>query len=326
MEAVQRRTPAAGTKKESRNRKRRRRAARAALWSILAVWAVLGMIGIITVVQWTLAAGTQARVYGRTPQRPAQAQEAQTSGSAVSNAGRNSGGDPESDRDGWDISAYGSGTSGRPAAEMKALTPEGRAECRRLYEEHPELLVIANKEQELPPDYSPRLRYICNGRLQAADVMYSDLCAMLEAAGDAGFDYWIASGYRSRQRQQELVNEDVRAFMRSGMSYSEALERTLEETMPPGHSEHETGLSLDILCSGNMDMNAAQADEPGNRWLVEHCSEFGFILRYPSDREAVTGIAFEPWHFRYVGREAAQFMAEQELTLEEFRANLSNEL
>lgn len=280
-------------------RKRRRKMICIALYIVLSIWAVLGMIGIITVAQWILAAaaGTQERVYG--------------------------GGIWSMDTQGFEPDRTGDDRQDNvPAATMKTLSEEGQAECRRLCEEHPELLVIANKEQELPQDYGPQLRYICNGRIQAADVMYEDLCAMLEAAGDAGFDYWIASGYRSRQRQQELIDEDVRALMRDGMSYEAALEKTLEETMPAGHSEHETGLALDILCSGNMDMNAAQAGEPGNRWLVEHCMEYGFILRYPSGKEAITGIAFEPWHFRYVGRDAARFMAEQELTLEEFWNNI----
>ena len=97
-------------------------------------------------------------------------------------------------------------------------------------------------------------------------------------------------------------------------------------TLPAGHSEHETGLSLDILCSGNTQMDLTQANEPGNRWLVEHCAEYGFILRYPKDKENITGIAFEPWHFRYVGKEAAQFMSSRGLTLEEFFIILKNPL
>lgn len=307
METVRRRSEIADAKRRKADRNRRMKRIRLALYLVFAIWAVLGLIGIITVSQWilTAAAGTQERVYGGGIRWSQVLPDSEADmGESTKDSGENSVREPSS------------------GLEMKELTGEERAECGRLYRKYPELLVIANKEQGLPQDYSPRLRFICNGRLQAADVMYDDLAAMLEAAGDAGFDYWIASGYRSRQRQQELIDEDVRKFMQGGMSYDAALEKTLEETMPAGHSEHETGLSLDILCSGNMDMDASQAYEPGNEWLVAHCAEFGFILRYPADREAVTGIAYEPWHFRYVGREAAQFMAEHELTLEEFWNNI----
>lgn len=179
------------------------------------------------------------------------------------------------------------------------------------------LLIVANKDHALPEDYDPGLRYICNGRLQASAVMYDDLVAMLRAAKDAGYDYWIASGYRDRQYQQELIDEDVREFMLQGMSYESALEKTMEETLPAGHSEHETGLSLDILCSGNTDMDISQSYEPGNRWLVEHCARYGFILRYPKGKEDITGISYEPWHFRYVGSAAEEIM-EKGITLEEY--------
>jgi D-alanyl-D-alanine carboxypeptidase len=180
------------------------------------------------------------------------------------------------------------------------------------------LLVLVNKDNELSEDYDSNLQSICGGRLEASEYLYEDLCAMLSDAKEAGYEYWIASAYRSRQRQQELVDEDVEALMQKGYSYEDALTETYRETMPAGHSEHETGLALDILCSGNTNMDITQADEPGNRWLLAHCSEYGFILRYPSDKEDVTGISYEPWHFRYVGKEAAQYIMGNGITLEEY--------
>jgi D-alanyl-D-alanine carboxypeptidase len=66
-------------------------------------------------------------------------------------------------------------------------------------------------------------------------------------------------------------------------------------------------------------MDSTQADEPGNLWLLTHCSEYGFILRYPADKEDVTGISYEPWHFRYVGKEAAQYIMDNGITLEDFK-------
>lgn len=194
-----------------------------------------------------------------------------------------------------------------------------RQECQALYEENKELLILVNKEHALEDvSYENNLRQICNGRLQASKVLYSDLVDLLAAAGEEGYQYWIASAYRSKERQQELVDEDVARYMAQGMSRQEALAKTYEQTMPAGKSEHETGLALDILCSENLNMDETQAEEPGNKWLVEHAHEYGFVLRYPAGKEEITGIFYEPWHFRYVGKEVAVFLRENELTLEEF--------
>ena len=188
-----------------------------------------------------------------------------------------------------------------------------------LYEANKELLVLVNREHALEDDsYRKNLRNICHGRLQASKALYDDLVELLAAAGEAGYEYWIASAYRSRERQQELVDEDVARYMAQGMSRQQALKKTYEQTMPAGYSEHETGLALDILCSENLNMDATQAAEPGNQWLMGHAHEYGFILRYPEGAEEITGIFYEPWHFRYVGKEAAIFLREHELTLEEF--------
>ena len=200
-----------------------------------------------------------------------------------------------------------------------------REACLELYEANKGLLVLVNREHALEEGlYEDNLRWICNGRLQASKALYDDLVDLLAAAGEEGYQYWIASAYRSRERQQELVDEDVARYMAQGMSRQQALEKTYEQTMPAGKSEHETGLALDILCSENLNMDATQAEEPGNQWLAEHAHEYGFILRYPADKEEITGILYEPWHFRYVGKEAAAFLWEHDLTLEEFWGILSS--
>lgn len=179
-------------------------------------------------------------------------------------------------------------------------------------------LVLVNKKNELDPGYDASLRYICNGRLQASRRLYRMLVQMLKDARKEGYHYWIASAYRSREKQKKLIEVDVRKEMQRGFSYKKALRLTLSETMLPGHSEHETGLALDILCSGNMNMDSSQEEEPGNVWLRENCHRYGFILRYPKDKEEITGIHYEPWHFRYVGEKASRYMKKHELTLEEF--------
>ncbi len=213
----------------------------------------------------------------------------------------------------------GSGTDGTGSGGASLeVTPEIRQECQELYAGQEDLLILVNKDNELSASYSPGLHSICKGRLEAADVLYDDLCAMLEAGGDAGYQYWIASAHRDRAYQQGLVDEDVQKYMAKGYSYEAALQKTYEYTMPAGQSEHETGLALDILCSTNTIMDESQKGEPGNQWLAQHCHEYGFILRYPEDKADITGIEYEPWHFRYVGREAAAYLTKMGWTLEEY--------
>ena len=192
----------------------------------------------------------------------------------------------------------------------------GNEELEKIKENNKALLVLVNKEHACPKD-GFTLRKICHGRLEAAEILYGDLCQMLEDAGKEGHQFWIASAYRSAKRQQELVDEDVQNAMRQGLSYKDAIEKTYEETMPAGYSEHQTGLALDILSAENTKMDVSQENTKGNQWLREHCHEYGFILRYPKGKEDVTKISYEPWHFRYVGHEAAQYMKKNNLTLEE---------
>jgi D-alanyl-D-alanine carboxypeptidase len=269
-----------------------KRKIRKLLYALLVTWTGLGVVGLLSILQW-MNHGTEeniTQVYG----------------------------------DKMETESTETGTE-TPLSSGEKLDETEANVCRQIYENNPELLVLVNKEHELDEDYDSKLRSICKGRLMASDRLYEDLCAMLHAAGTEGYDYWIASAYRSRERQQELVDEDVSALMQKGFSYEDALEETLRETMPAGYSEHETGLALDILCSGNTAMDVSQADEPGNQWLMQHCQEYGFILRYPEDKVSVTEIDYEPWHFRYVGKEAARYITEHGLTLEEFVEMAMNE-
>lgn len=193
-----------------------------------------------------------------------------------------------------------------------------------IYNNNEKLLVLANKDHPLQEDYNPCLRYICNGRLQASEYLYDSLVEMLADADKQGYSYWIASAYRSPSKQQSLIDEDVNAFMAKGMTYEAALEEVYKETMPAGCSEHQTGLALDILCAGNTNMDISQIEEPGNKWLRKNCYKYGFILRYPEDKCEITKINFEPWHFRYVGRQAAKYITKKHITLEEFYEKLGN--
>lgn len=191
-------------------------------------------------------------------------------------------------------------------------------EAGEIYRENPEQMVLVNRENSLSPSYDAMLRKICGGRLEASSRLYEDLQTMFADAADAGHTYWIASAYRSRERQRELIEEEAAQLIREGMSREEALNEIYRETMPAGYSEHETGLALDILASDNMEMDQSQEMSAGNQWLRENCHKYGFVLRYPEDKSEMTGVDYEPWHFRYVGKRAARFLQTHGLTLEEF--------
>ena len=106
--------------------------------------------------------------------------------------------------------------------------------------------------------------------------------------------------------------------MANGYSYEEALKVAATISAIPGTSEHQLGLAVDIIDTKLWALEEEQADLPGQQWLMEHCHEYGFILRYPTGTTDITGIIFEPWHYRYVGMDIAREIPERGITLEEY--------
>ncbi len=106
--------------------------------------------------------------------------------------------------------------------------------------------------------------------------------------------------------------------MKQGFSYIESFQLSSRRVTVPGASEHQLGLALDIVCTSHQDLDEAFADTDAGIWLAQNSYKYGFILRYPKEKEYITGIKYEPWHFRYVGIEAATVITERGLTLEEF--------
>ncbi len=179
------------------------------------------------------------------------------------------------------------------------------------------LLLLVNRDNPLPEDYAPELTKLKSWDLSVASVMYDELCLMLADGRAQGLRFEICSAYRSRETQQALFDEDVNRYMQQGMRREEAVAATEQYTMLPGCSEHETGLAVDIVASDNQLLDETQAQTAESQWLSAHCWEYGFILRYPAEKSEITGIAHESWHYRYVGKSAAQYLHERELTLEE---------
>ncbi len=178
-------------------------------------------------------------------------------------------------------------------------------------------LTLANKNAYIPIDYMPDLVTISGGK-QVDERIAEDVENMLQAAKEDGVRLNIVSAYRSVEKQRRLFDKKVRKYKGKGMDLSEATEEASRSVAIPGTSEHQLGLALDILGSGYGSLNEGFGDSEAGRWLADHCAEYGFILRYPAGKEDVTGIIYEPWHFRYVGTPYAQEITDAGLTLEEY--------
>ena len=192
------------------------------------------------------------------------------------------------------------------------------AEYNKKLEDGKKDILLVNKKNRLPSDYEVELITLPDKVNRAAREAYQPLVDMLEAGRKKGLKFEICSSYRDAKVQERLYIEDVIAFMKKGFSYERAYEEVSRETMPPGHSEHSTGLAFDIVALDYQLLDSAQQFTPESIWLRENCAEYGFILRYPKEKEEITQISFESWHFRYVGVEAAKYIMENNLTLEEY--------
>lgn len=178
-------------------------------------------------------------------------------------------------------------------------------------------LVLINKQNSIPDDYTFQLGTI-KGKMQCDKRILEDLLAMLEAAEKDGVNLTICSPYRDLEYQQMLFNRKIKRYMNRGMSYMEAYQLSSQAVTVPGASEHQIGLALDIVCNSYMSLDEGFGDTEAGKWLAQNSCRFGFILRYPKGKENITGIEYEPWHFRYVGKSAATVIMEQGITLEEF--------
>lgn len=178
-------------------------------------------------------------------------------------------------------------------------------------------LLLANAENPLPQDWSIQTEEVQNGYemdKRAAPAMRE----MIQAAKEDGVELMLCSAYRSVEKQQQLFDRSQQAYMAQGMSEEEAYAKTATETAVPGTSEHQTGLAADIVTPTYQMLDAGFADTPAGQWLSEHAAEYGFVLRYPQDKQEVTGIIYESWHYRFVGKTHAKLMKESGLCLEEY--------
>ncbi|MBQ8185008.1 MAG: M15 family metallopeptidase [Lachnospiraceae bacterium] len=178
-------------------------------------------------------------------------------------------------------------------------------------------LILVNGGHPMPEDYQVELTEVGSGH-QVDSRIAQALKDMIKAGKKAGHQIWIASSYRTMEKQTELFENKVAKLRRQGYSEKEARKEAGTVVAVPGTSEHQLGLAVDLVSSEYTSLDERQEETKSYQWLVEHCAEFGFILRYPNGKTDVTGIIYEPWHFRYVGTEAAREIMEQGICLEEY--------
>lgn len=201
---------------------------------------------------------------------------------------------------------------------IKADKKSDKKKTEKMNSELSDLLVLVNKDHPLSKDYNIKMKTLDNSDKVVAEIISEDLQNMLEDGTSEGLRFCIASAYRSSQRQQEILDQDIKKLTNNGMTEEEAYEQATRTLMPAGYSEHETGLAVDIVALSNQLLDDSQESTPETQWLQENCHKYGFILRYPKDKTDITGIDYESWHYRYVGKEAAAYIKKHDLTFEEY--------
>ena len=178
--------------------------------------------------------------------------------------------------------------------------------------------ILVNPWYILPEEYNEVVTSSLPNGESVDSRCYADLMQMLADCTSAGGNPVVCSSYRPHMKQVALFDQQVESLVSAGRTREEAEAEAGTVVALPGTSEHEIGLAVDICDYDYQNLDDAQADTPTQKWLMEHSWEYGFILRYPVNKSNITGIIYEPWHYRYVGKEAAREITEKGICLEEY--------
>lgn len=253
-------------------------------------------VAVVTAVRWPRGDGGAGGV-------------ASTAGAAVARAA--GGGVPAGDEAG----ATGAHASSSTAPASSPAPPCGRADLPALdadYDDWP--MTLVDVRYAVPASYVPP-DLVSSGLAGFSPVetlralVVPDLSELREAAAAAGHPIGLIVGYRSFEQQRELFDRRVRELGRAA---------ALRRIALPGHSEHQLGTAFDFTSAGDDDVTQEWGETPTGEWMERNAWRFGFVLSYPRSREAVTCFTYEPWHFRYVGRDRAATIRASGLTLREF--------
>jgi len=217
--------------------------------------------------------------------------------------------------------------------EIVVTEPEQEVESEQPVETEPEIqepvdnttedgdwmLILANPWNKLPENFTVELADIGSGHRVDKRIV-ADLNQMMADLCRDGRNAFVCSSYRTNTKQTTLYNNEVNDYLSRGYSEEDAAIEAAKWVAIPGTSEHQTGLAIDIMSSYYLVLDKGQEDTAEQQWLMENSYKYGFILRYPSDKSELTGIYYEPWHYRYVGKEAAKEIYEKGICFEEYLA------
>ena len=180
-------------------------------------------------------------------------------------------------------------------------------------------LVLVNPWNKLPANFEIKLTQLKNGH-SVDERAYPDLQQMMDDARAEGLAPIICSSFRTQAKQMSLFTNQVNRLLRNGYEYDAAIAEAGTAVAIPGTSEHQLGLAVDIVATSYQMLDEAQENTAEQKWLMENSHKYGWILRYPSNKSNITGIIYEPWHYRYVGKEVAKEIYEKGICLEEYLA------
>jgi len=185
-------------------------------------------------------------------------------------------------------------------------------------------LMLVNPDNILPENFSVDLTMTKYG-YEVDSRIVDDVTALIDGAANDGVKLLICYGYRTLEQSQQLFDKQLRKQLSYGLSEEAALAEAKRWVAPPGTSDHHTGLALDIVTPEHQVLNHAFYNTPAGQWMAEHSWEYGFVIRFPEDKQDITGITYEPWHLRFVGKEHAAKMHKNNECLEEYFARLYGE-
>lgn len=179
------------------------------------------------------------------------------------------------------------------------------------------LLVLVNPWNQISAEVNPEFTII-EGMQMVDSRCAADLEDMLRACRAAGHSPVVVSSYRDWSQQEQMYEEKVSELILQGLDRETAEADAKSHAAAPGYSEHQLGLAVDIVDEEYTELDERQGDTATQQWLMENCWQYGFILRYPQGKSEITGVEYEPWHYRYVGHSAAEQIHELNITLEEY--------
>ncbi|WP_419038090.1 M15 family metallopeptidase [Enterocloster bolteae] len=264
---------------------------------------------------------------GQTEGQPKEAADGRSVGQAKEAAEGQTRGQPKAAAEGWMVGQARELAQGQTGGQQKGMSGA------QVFKERGEMdadgglkilpqdmwcLILTNAEYPVPEDYEVELEAIPGTEQSVDKRIYEPLMAMIGDMKAQGLSPIVCSGYRTLDKQEKLFNRKVLSFVKAGHTKEESYNLARQTISIPGSGEHCLGLAVDFYTRRYHKLERAFEDTPESKWLVEHAQDYGFVMRYGENKTDITGIQYEPWHYRYVGVEAAKYMKDNELSLEEF--------